>query len=56
MGYRKHDKIKAFNPKTKDLTHNKCYWVEFISPDGNITIRNDAGELKMYAPSNFYKP
>jgi hypothetical protein len=55
MGYRKHDKIKAFQPKTKYLTHNKDYWVEWISTGGYIAVRNDAGKIKPYATTNFYK-
>ena len=55
MGYRKHDKIKAFQPKTKYLTHDKDYWVEWISAGGYIAVKNDDGKIKPYAASNFYK-
>lgn len=55
MGYRKHDKIKAFQPKTKYLIHDKYYWVEWISAGEYIAVRNDDGKIKPYAPTNFYK-
>lgn len=54
MGYRKHDKVRAFQPKTKYLTHDKNYLVEWISAGGYIAVRNDAGKIKPYAPNNFY--
>jgi hypothetical protein len=34
---------------------NKDYWVEWISVGGYIAVRNDAGKIKPYAPTNFYK-
>jgi hypothetical protein len=55
MGYRKHDKIKAFYPKTKYLTHDKDYWIEWISAGGYIAVKNDEGKIKPYSPRNFKK-
>lgn len=55
MGFRKHHKVKAFNPTTKYLTSGKVYFVEWISAGGYIAVRNDAGKIKPYSPHNFHK-
>lgn len=51
--YKKGDSVTAFNPKTKYLTHEKEYTVEWISIGGWPAVRNDAGKIKAYHPSNY---
>lgn len=52
---RKGQIVKAFNPKTKYLTHDKEYEIEWISAGGYIAVKNDDGKVKPYSTQNFYK-
>lgn len=46
------DKVKAYQPKTKNLTHNKKYEIFWIL-DNTVSIRNDNGKIKQYSKKNF---
>lgn len=53
MNYKKGDKVKASEPKSKWLTDGKEYSVEWVSTGGNLAVRNDNGKIKPYSKDNF---